>query len=128
MSQLFDIPGITFFSLVFDRPIFEEELPENLIDISYGFNDFADTAAAMENLDLIITVDTSTCHLAGALARPVWTMIARGPDFRWGLNTSESPWYPTMKLFRQAVLGEWSDVYKRISAELIMLASTHNAS
>ncbi len=118
ISRLFDIPGITFFSMVMDRAEFESELPNGVIDITDGFGDFADTAAAMENLDLIITVDTSICHLAGALGRPVWTMLPRGPDFRWGLTGTDTPWYPTMTLYRQKVLGNWSDVYDQMEKDL----------
>jgi Flp pilus assembly protein TadD len=122
MSRLLDIPGVTFFSMVMNRPAHEDQLPDGLVDISDGFNDFADTAAAIENLDLVITVDTSICHLAGALARPVWTMLARGPDFRWGLEGTTTPWYPTMTLYRQTVFGQWSDVYDRIEADLRAMA------
>ncbi len=122
MSQLLDIDGVSFFSLHKDRPDFETELPDGLIDIGSGFEDFGDTAGAMEALDLVISVDTSVCHLAGALARPTWIMLARGPDFRWGLTSETTPWYPTAKLFRQATLGDWSDVFARMSKELRALA------
>ena len=63
--------------------------------------DFADTAAAMRNLDLIVPVDTSVVHLAGALGQPVWTLLPCMPDWRWLLEREDSPWYPTMRLFRQ---------------------------
>ena len=118
ISQLMDIPGITFFSLHKVRPEHEQALPDGMIDIGSDFTDFADTAAAAENLDLVISVDTSVCHLAGAVGRPTWTMIPRGPDFRWGINSETTPWYPSMKLYRQAVLGDWSDVYARMREDL----------
>lgn len=124
MAQLLDIPGISFFSLHKERPDFEADLPEGLIDIGSDFEDFADTAAAMESLDLVISVDTSVCHVAGAVARPVWTMLARGPDFRWGLHGEETPWYPTMRLFRQQTLGDWRDVYERMRAGLVELSAS----
>ena len=123
ISRLFAIPGVTFFSMIMDRPEFEADLPGDVIDITDGFGDFADTAAAMENLDLIITVDTSISHLAGALGRPVWTMLPRGPDFRWGLKGTDTPWYPTMTLYRQKVLGIWSDVYDQIEKDLREMAN-----
>lgn len=124
-SRLFSIPGISFFSMVLERPEFETELPDGLIDITDGFGDFADTAAAMKNLDLVISVDTSVCHLAGAIGQPVWTMLARGPDFRWGLNGTTTPWYPTMKLYRQTVLGDWPEVLDRIAEDLRTMAESN---
>ena len=75
---------------------------------------FLDTAAVMTQLDLIITCDTSVAHLAGALARPVYTLLPMVADWRWLLGRDDSPWYPTMRLFRQSAPGEWSDVIARI--------------
>jgi len=118
MSQLLSIPGISFFSLMKERPDSESELPEGLIELGQDFDDFTDTAAAMTVLDLVITVDTSICHLAGALGRPVWTMLARGPDFRWGLRGDTTPWYDSMKLYRQEKLGVWDNVYERMKSDL----------
>ncbi len=89
-----------------------------LIDLTAQLGDFSDTAALVANLDLVITVDTSVAHLAGALAKPVWTLIPRGPDFRWLLDRTTTPWYPTMRLFRQARFGEWQSVFERIASEL----------
>jgi len=123
MSQLFSVPGTTFFSLMTERPDNESELPKELIDLGPELDDFADTAAAIEALDLVISVDTSVCHLAGALGRPVWTMIARGPDFRWGLKGTKSDWYPSMKLYRQKTLNDWSDVYDRLEKDLKKLVN-----
>lgn len=118
ISQLLDVDGATFFSLQKGKAADETELPDGLIELGDEFNDFADTAAAMEALDLIITIDSSLCHLAGALARPVWTMIARGPDFRWTMDGDTSPWYPTMRLYRQETLGDWASVYASMRADL----------
>jgi len=123
MTRLLSIPGITFFSMVLNRPEFESTLPEGLVDITDGFGDYADTAAAIANLDLVISVDTSVCHLTGALGYPVWTMLPRAPDFRWGLKGTQSPWYPSMTLYRQEVLGDWSTVYDRMEADLKDLAA-----
>ena len=77
---------------------------------------FLDTAAIMMNLDLVVTVDTAIEHLAGALAVPVWTVHWFVPDWRWFLDRDDSPWYPTMRLFRQKQLGDWNEVFDRIAA------------
>ena len=79
---------------------------------------FVDTAAIMANLDLIITSDTSTCHLAGALGRPVWTVLKQVPDWRWLLDRPDSPAYPTMRLFRQQTMGDWAGVFQAVAALL----------
>jgi hypothetical protein len=79
---------------------------------------FMDTAAVMKNLDLIITSDTAVPHLAGALGVPVWLALAVTSDWRWLLNRTDSPWYPTMRLFRQRELGNWQDVFDRMAQEL----------
>ena len=85
---------------------------------------FLDTAAMIESLDLVITTDTSIAHLAGALARPVWVALKRAPDWRWGREGSDMPWYPTMRLFRQRVAGEWGSVFAEIAAALRGLVAT----
>jgi len=79
---------------------------------------FTDTAALMQNLDLVVTSDTVTAHLAGALGVPVWVALGFDCDWRWMHSREDSPWYPTMRLFRQAQPGQWSDVFARIGAEL----------
>jgi tetratricopeptide (TPR) repeat protein len=79
---------------------------------------FTDTAAVMKCLDLVITSDTAVAHLAGALGVPVWVALSSAPDWRWLLQREDSPWYPTMRLFRQSRLGEWDDVFARMAAEL----------
>jgi ADP-heptose:LPS heptosyltransferase len=81
-----------------------------LIDRTNELEDFSDTAALIANLDLIIAVDTAVAHLAAALGKPVWLLLPASPDFRWLLDRDKSPWYPTMRLFRQKTLGDWSDV------------------
>ncbi|MGA2441875.1 MAG: tetratricopeptide repeat protein [Tepidisphaeraceae bacterium] len=86
-----------------------------LIDYTDELHDLADTAAMLAHLDLIVTVDTAVAHLAGALARPVWVMLPYVPDWRWMLDRDDSPWYPTMRLFRQTRMGDWSGPIQEIS-------------
>jgi len=95
-----------------------------LIDYTEEINDFSDTAAFIENLDLIISVDTAVAHLAGALGKPVWTLLPFVPDWRWLLKREDSPWYPTMRLFRQSSSGDWEPVMARVLVELQKLIDT----
>jgi tetratricopeptide (TPR) repeat protein len=92
-------------------------------DLGPDLADFADTAAALLSLDLVITVDTAVAHLAGALGRPVWTLLAYAADWRWLRGRDDSPWYPTMRLFRQDGPGDWSPVIARVAAALQALAT-----
>jgi ADP-heptose:LPS heptosyltransferase len=87
-------------------------------DFDAGRDAFVDTAAAMESLDLIITADTSIAHLAGALGRPTWVILKYVPDWRWFLDRSDSPWYPTLKLFRQNSYDSWSNVFGEVEMQL----------
>jgi ADP-heptose:LPS heptosyltransferase len=89
-----------------------------LIDWSAELKDFADTAALIANLDLVIAVDTAVVHLAGAMGKPVWTLLPFAADWRWLLEREDSPWYPSMRLFRQPALGDWDSVIKRVADEL----------
>lgn len=85
-----------------------------IVDLSPQIHDFADTAALISNLDLIITVDTSIGHLAGALAKPVWVLLPFAADWRWLAKRQDCPWYPTMRLFRQSFPGDWLSVFEQI--------------
>ena len=85
-----------------------------VINLSPFLSDFADTAAAIMKLELVITVDTAVAHLAGALGRPVWVLLPFAPDWRWFLDREDSPWYPTMRLFRQPRPEDWESVFERI--------------
>lgn len=85
-----------------------------LIDHTDDLHDFADTAALIANLDLVISVDTAVVHLAGAMGKPVWTLLPFAPDWRWLLGRSDSPWYPSMRLFRQSRRGDWDSVVRQV--------------
>jgi len=87
-------------------------------DFDAGENAFEDTAAIMMNCDLIITSDTATAHLAGALGCPTWVALKKVPDWRWMLEQNQSPWYPNMKLYRQKELGDWDHVFEIIKRDL----------
>jgi len=87
-------------------------------DLGGRLADFMETAAVMRNLDLVITPDTSLAHLAGALGVPVWVALSFSPDWRWLADRLDSPWYPTMRLFRQRTRGDWNDVFERMASEL----------
>jgi tetratricopeptide (TPR) repeat protein len=86
---------------------------------------FEDTAAVVSNLDVVITVDTSVAHLAGALGKPVWIMLPYIPDWRWLLDREDSPWYPTARLFRQTTRDDWKGVVERLGSEMAVLARDH---
>jgi tetratricopeptide (TPR) repeat protein len=92
-------------------------------DFDSGPDAFADTAAAMQHLDLIISCDTAIAHLAGALNRPTWIALQHVPEWRWGLSGDTSPWYPSVRLFRQPRRGDWSSVFAEMAAELAKVAS-----
>ena len=81
-------------------------------------NDFTDTAALCELMDLVITVDTSVAHLAGSQGKKTWVLLPYSPDWRWLLDREDSPWYPSIKLFRQNEIGDWSSVLEKINIAL----------
>lgn len=96
-------------------------LPPNappMIDPTGEVRDFADTAAILERLDLMITTCTSTAHLSGALGVPTWVLLSANPDFRWGVDREDSPWYPSLRLFRRPSAGDWDSVFARVEGEL----------
>jgi hypothetical protein len=121
LGPLLEVKGIDFFSLQ-PGPSAEETARSlakaGIIDHTKEVGDFADTAAFMAELDLVITVDTAVAHLAGALGRPVWTLLPLIPDWRWGLEGADTPWYPTMQLFRQTSAGDWEPVVQRVASAL----------
>jgi tetratricopeptide (TPR) repeat protein len=126
LASLTEIRGATFYSLQKGpaaKDLLNMPIDLNLIDLSGYLNDFADTAAALANLDLLVTVDTAVAHLAGALGKPVWILLTHNPDWRWLLEREDSPWYPTARLFRQSVAGDWASVIDRVHYELRQLVS-----
>lgn len=90
----------------------------DLVDLSALIGDYADTAALINQLDLVISVDTSVAHLAGALGHAVWLLLPHAPDWRWLMQRSDCPWYPSMRLFRQPVAGDWSLVIRKVREQL----------
>ena len=92
------------------------EAPERVVNLGDELIDFAETAAAISALDLVITVDTAVAHLAGSLGKPVWLLLMYAPDWRWMLSREDSSWYPTMRLFRQKTPGDWGEVMARVAA------------
>lgn len=121
LAPLAETPDTVFFSLQ-KGPQADEALnpPDglNLIDLQNDLPDFHHTAAAIMNLDLVISVDTAVAHLAGALGRPVWTLLPFAPDWRWMLGRTDSPWYPTMRLFRQKQRDDWDSVIREVCGAL----------
>ncbi|HEY7086460.1 MAG TPA: tetratricopeptide repeat protein [Tepidisphaeraceae bacterium] len=111
LAALSAVPSVKWFSLQIG-PAAEQARQGGLelVDLTQKVNDFSDSAALVSALDLVITVDTSAAHLAGALARPVWVLQPAFPDWRWLLGRSDSVWYPTMRLFRQKEAGRWGEV------------------
>jgi tetratricopeptide (TPR) repeat protein len=120
-APLADVAGVQVFSLQVGHG--SEQLPTAgfpVFDLGGRFDpaSLEDAAAALMNLDLVVTVDTAIAHLAGALGVPVWVALAYTPDWRWLREREDSPWYPTARLFRQRQVGDWSDVFRRIAAAL----------
>ena len=120
-APLTNLEGTTFYSLQTGEAAEQAkqcEAPVRLVDLRDELQDFADTAAIVANLDLVITVDTAVAHLAGALGKPVWILLINAPDWRWFVEREDSPWYPTARLFRQSTHGNWQEVLARLEREL----------
>ena len=131
LAPLTELQGTTFYSLQMGpsaRRVKELGSRVRLIDLQDEQEDFADTAAIVANLDLVISIDTSIAHLAGAMGRPVWVLLHKSPDWRWLLDREDSPWYPTARLFRQSQLGNWHDVVARLEYELRNFVASNAAS
>ncbi len=126
-APLASVTTTAFYSLQKGEPAAEASDPPpgmQLVDWTAELNDFADTAALIQNLDLLITVDTAVAHLAGAMGKQVWLLIPFVPDWRWMLERFDSPWYPTMRLFRQKSVGDWEEVLQRARGELARFVVT----
>ena len=121
LVPLWNVTGTSFYSLQFGSGAEQmKRLPPDvqLVDLGDELRDFANVAAIVANLDLVISIDSAVAHLAGALGKPVWILLNKGCDWRWFLERGDSPWYPTARLFRQTTSGEWQEVVKRIEIEL----------
>jgi hypothetical protein len=121
LSGVLSSARCSFYSLQKDRPpAGDGNLSSTLVPIQIlsPEDDVLDTASVIAQLDLVITVDTMVAHLAGALGKPVWLLLTNPADWRWMLDRSDSPWYPTMRVFRQARDGEWGPVVERIADAL----------
>jgi len=120
-APLAAVPGVAWYGLQ-AGPRAADPAPPGLALERLAFADFSDTAGALANLDLVISVDTSVAHLAGALGRPVWVVVPFVPEWRWLLDRDDSPWYPTLRLFRQSRPGAWAEPFARIRAALEALS------
>ncbi len=120
-SKLLDIPGVTFVSLQKECPEGFSLSDPRLVDISSSLDDFHHTAALVSLLDLIITIDTSIAHLAGTMGKPAWLLLPFVPDWRWLLDRDDSPWYPSMRLFRQPSRNDWASVISRVQQQLAIM-------
>jgi tetratricopeptide (TPR) repeat protein len=128
MLPLTRLPGVKVFSLQVGLTLPEQQLlaqsPE-ISNLSPHLQDFADTASAIAALDLIITVDTAVAHLAGALGQKTWLLLPHYPDWRWMLERTDSPWYPSLQLFRQPRPGDWQAVFQQVQTALEQLGQSH---
>lgn len=127
-SPLAQFDNITFYSLQKGEAAKQAKNPPKgmkLIDYTDEINDFSDTAALIKNLDLVISADTAVAHLAGALGNPVWTLLPSVSIYQWMLHREDSPWYPTMKLFRQPSQGDWESVIDKVIDELQKLLDSN---
>lgn len=125
-QPILDVPGVSFISL-------QKEIPESdvaamaaskgILSLGGELNDFSDTAALIQALDLVISVDTSVVHLAGALGKPAWVLLPFVPDWRWLYGREDSPWYPALRLFRQEALHDWHEPVERAAVELRKLTA-----
>jgi tetratricopeptide (TPR) repeat protein len=128
LASLFDLEGVHFYSL--QMGVAEDDLvarKTTVVDLAPVTSDMADTAAQMAYLDLVISIDTSMAHLAGALGRPLWVLLSKVPDWRWLLEREDCPWYPSARLIRQTVQNEWGSVIERVRVGLVEMAARKQA-
>jgi hypothetical protein len=128
LKPLIQIPGISIYNLQVERDGEAKAVfGDAITDLAPELKDFSETAAAIRNLDLVVSVDTSVAHLAGALGHRVWTLLPFVPDWRWLIDRDDSPWYPSMRLFRQKTAGDWPGVIKRLAAAIVKQATSKYA-
>lgn len=106
-EPLSQVPGVALINLQFGRPV---PASSNALDLSSEIGDFANTAGLVEEMDLVISVDTSMAHLAGAIGKETWVLLSQAADWRWMRDRDDSPWYPDVRLFRQAESHDWTSV------------------
>jgi len=124
------VPGVRFYSLQSGAGSDQAASPPpgmNLVNLTPELGDMANTAALIQNLDLVITVDTSASHLVGSIGKPVWLLLHFMPDWRWMFDRTDTPWYPTMRLFRQTRPRDWSGPIAEAVEALKLLAGGHSA-
>ena len=125
MASLLDVPDLQFISLQRELRDGDDEILQqhpDVLRLGESFSDFADTAAVMAQLDVVISVDTSVAHLAGALGRQLWLLLPYGGDWHWIVQgRDDSPWYPTARLFRQHTPGDWTKAVAAVARELAAL-------
>ncbi len=127
--MLLSVPGLDFVSLQKDVGEADAALlrDRGVLPLGHLFNDFFDTAAVVALLDLVVAVDTSVAHLAGAMGKAVALLVPFSPDWRWLRDRSDSPWYPTMRIFRQRAIADWDDPLQRLRRELAEVAQRRAA-
>ena len=133
LAPVLALEGATFYSFQVgarsaDLAQLPPELQAKVVDLSADLHDFGDTAAALQHLDVLVCVDTSICHVAGALGLPVWLLIPWMPDWRWLLEREDSPWYPSVRILRQPRYRDWGSVLATLAKDLKDLASPQSAS
>jgi len=119
---LCDIPNVSLYS--FQKGTGQEELAElpadiKIVDLGQYFNDYSDTAAALTNMDLLISNDSSMAHLGGAMGIKTWILLPYFPEWRWGIQTDKSPWYDCVTLFRQKIIDNWAEVFQEVKEEIL---------
>jgi hypothetical protein len=129
LGSILEVSGVTFISLQKSvAPTHEQSFsPAGVIDFREYPTDFCELAALISELDLVITVDTVTAHLAGALGKSVWILLSAVSDWRWFQHRSDSPWYPTARLFRQRMIGKWEPVLIEVKSLLSAMARERTA-
>lgn len=119
-SKLFELEGCEFYSLTRDKKDGDDDLIEkyHIVDLAKRIHDFRDLAQFVQQLDIIISCDTALPHLAGGMGKEIWTLLACSADWRWLTECEDSPWYPTMRLFRQSTNGDWDELVRRVKKTL----------